>query len=197
MSKGWHWPPPKRKPAPERVGSSTVISKASSSECFVYITLPGQVSAVTAGRFVLDKNARGDALGLFVYGRSYLENQDAVEFDPVELKLSTRTYETAQLNGVFGALRDAGPDYWGRRGIEKDAGRARLGDPHYLRQSPHDRAGALGFGHNSVAPAPQRKFNKTIDLEKLQDLADALVKDEIPNDPQAQQVQDLVLLGTS
>jgi len=44
---------------------------------------------------------------------------------------------------------------------------------------------------------PQRKFNKTIDLEKLQDLADALVKDQIPNDPQAQQVQDLMLLGTS
>ena len=32
---------------------------------------------------------------------------------------------------------------------------------------------------------------------KLQSLAEALVKDEIPNDPQAQQVQDLMLLGTS
>src|SRR3984957_14350828 len=123
MSKVWRWPPPKRKLAPERVGSSTVISKASSSECFVYITLPGQVSAVTAGRFVLDKNARGDTLGRFVYGRSYLENQDAVEFDPVELKLSTRTYETARLGGIFSALRDAGPDYWGRRVVEKHARR--------------------------------------------------------------------------
>ena len=174
-----------------------MTSKASSSECFVYITLPGQVSAVTAGRFVLDKNTRGDALGRFVYGRSYLENQDAVEFDPVELKISTRTYETGQLNGVFGALRDAGPDYWGRRVIEKHSGRAQLSELDYLLQSPDDRAGALGFGHNNVPPAPQRKFNKTIDLEKLQDLADALVKDEIPNDPQAQQVQDLMLLRTS
>ena len=82
-----------------RARGSTVTSRASSSECFVYITLPGQVSPVTAGRFVLDKNARGDALGRFVYGRSYLENPAAVEFDPVELKLSTRTYETAQLSG--------------------------------------------------------------------------------------------------
>ena len=174
-----------------------MISKASSSECFVYITLPGQVSAVTAGRFVLDKNARGDALGRFVYGRSYLENQDAVEFDPVELKLSTRTYETARLNGVFGALRDAGPDYWGRRVLEKHARRAQLGELDYLLESPDDRAGALAFGHNNVPPAPQRKFNKTIDLEKLQGLADALAKNEIPDDPQAQQVQDLLLLGTS
>jgi serine/threonine-protein kinase HipA len=44
-----------------------VISRASATECFTYITLPGEVSAVTAGRFVLTKNARGDALGQFVY----------------------------------------------------------------------------------------------------------------------------------
>lgn len=172
-------------------------SKPSASESFVYITLPGQLSAVTAGKFVLTKNPRGDALGRFVYGRSYLENPQAVEFDPVELKLSTRTYETAQLNGVFGALRDAGPDYWGRRVIEKHAGKAQLGELDYLLESPDDRAGALGFGLNNVPPAPQRKFNKTIDLEKLQALADALVKDDIPNDPEATQVQDLLLLGTS
>src|SRR5271169_5167951 len=170
-------------------------SKSSASECFVYITLPGQQSAVTAGKFVLTKNARGDALGRFVYGRSYLDNPQALEIDPVELQLSTRTYETARLDGVFGALRDAGPDHWGRRLIEKRLGKAQLGELDYLLESPDDRAGALGFGLNNVPPAPRRKFNKTIDLEKLQGLADALVKDQIPNDPQAQQVQDLMLLG--
>jgi serine/threonine-protein kinase HipA len=174
-----------------------MISKASSSECYVYITLPGQVSAVTAGRFVLDANGRGDALGRFVYGRSYLKNPDAVEFDPVELKLSDRTYETTKLNGVFGALRDAGPDSWGRRVIEKHAGRSQLGELDYLLESPDDRAGALGFGRHLSPPAPLRKFNQAIDLEKLQSLAEALIKDEIPNDPQAQQVQDLMLLATS
>ena len=148
-----------------------MISKESSSECYVYITLPGHVSAITAGRFVLDKMRRGQALGRFVYGRSYLKNPDAVEFDPVELKLSTRTYETTQLNGVFGALRDAGPDYWGRRVIEKHAGRAQLGELDYLLESPDDRAGALGFGRHQSPPAPLRKFNQAIDLEKLQSLA--------------------------
>ncbi len=101
------------------------------------------------------------------------------------------------MNGVFGALRDAGPDDWGRRVIEKYAGKAQLGELDYLLESPDDRAGALGFGLNNVPPAPQRKFNKTLDLEKLQALADALVKDELPNDPEAPQVQDLLLLGTS
>lgn len=174
-----------------------MISKESSAECYVYITLPGETSSVTAGRFVLEKTAQAQALGRFVYGRSYLKNPDAVEFDPIELKLSTRTYQTTQLNGVFGALRDAGPDYWGRRVIEKHAGRAQLGELDYLLASPDDRAGALGFGRHQSPPAPLRKFNQAIDLEKLQSLAAALIKDEIPSDPQAQQVQDLMLLGTS
>ena len=174
-----------------------MISKESPAECYVYITLPGETSSVTAGRFVLEKTAQAQALGRFVYGRSYLKNPDAVEFDPIELKLSTRTYQTTQLKGVFGALRDAGPDYWGRRVIEKHAGRAQLGELDYLLESPDDRAGALGFGRHQSPPAPLRKFNRAIDLEKLQSLAAALIKDEIPSDPQAQQVQDLMLLGTS
>ncbi|MBV9183691.1 MAG: type II toxin-antitoxin system HipA family toxin [Acidobacteria bacterium] len=166
-------------------------------ECFVYITLPGETSAVTAGRFVLDRNRIGDPLGRFVYGRSYLENARAVPVDPVELKLAATTYETVQLNGVFGALRDAGPDFWGRRVIEKHAGKAQLGEMDYLLQSADDRAGALGFGLNNVPPAPLRKFNQTMDIAKLQELAEALVKDEIPNDPAAPQVQELLLLATS
>ena len=174
-----------------------MTSEPSATECFVTITLPGQVSAVTAGKFVLTKNTRGDALGRYVYGRSYLENPHAVEIDPVELRLSARTYETVRLHGVFGALRDAGPDTWGRRVIEKRTGQARLGELDYLLESPDDRAGALGFGLNKVPPAPRRKFNRTLDLEKLQRLADALVKDELPDDPEAPQVQDLLLLGTS
>lgn len=174
-----------------------MISEASPTECFVYITLPGETSPVTAGKFVLYKNARGDALGQFVYRGKYLDDPRAVEIDPVELKLSERTYETPMQNGVFGALRDAGPDSWGRRVIERHAGKARLGELDYLLESPDDRAGALGFGLNTEPPAPRRKFNRTIDLEKLQALADALVKDDLPSDPQAQQVQDLMLLGTS
>jgi serine/threonine-protein kinase HipA len=173
------------------------MTSSSPSQCFVYITLPGAVSAVTAGRFVLEETPKGDPLGRFVYGRSYLQNSKAVDIDPIELKLSEATYETIQLNGVFGALRDAGPDFWGRRIIEKHAGTAKLGELDYLLESPDDRAGALGFGLNRVPPAPRRKFNRALDLEKLQEIAEALVRDDIPSDPDAPQVQDLLLLGTS
>src|ERR1039458_7964433 len=67
----------------------------------------------------------------------------------------------------------------------------------YLLQSPDDRAGALGFGLNQIPPAPKRDFNRTLELEKLQQLADALVTDEIPAGPDAAQVEDLLLLGAS
>lgn len=166
-------------------------------ECFVYITLPGAVSAVTAGRFVIETDASGDPLGRFVFGRSYLENPEAVDIDPVELKLAAITYETIQMNGVFGALRDSSPDFWGRRIIEKRAGIPKLREIDYLLESPDDRAGALGFGLNRVPPAPWRKFNLTIELETLQAIAEALVRDEIPSHPDTQQAQDLLLLGTS
>ena len=48
------------------------------SECFVYITLPGQVQAVTAGRFELGVGRNGVPVGRFVYGRRYLQRDDAV-----------------------------------------------------------------------------------------------------------------------
>ena len=167
------------------------------TECFVYITLPGARAAVIAGRFVLEATPSGEALGRFVYGRSYLANPDAVEIDPVELKLSDQTYETVRLSGVFGALRDAGPDSWGRRVIEKHAGIPKLGELDYLLESPDDRAGALGFGEKVSPPAPLSTFNQTLDLARLQETAEALVRDEFPSAPNAQQVQELLLLGTS
>ena len=123
-----------------------MTSDPGATECYVYITLPGQTDAVTAGRFVLTTDRRGIPIGRFVYARSYRERVDAVPFDPVELTLTTRVYETTTMGGVFGALRDAGPDYWGRRVIERHAGKTHLSELDYLLQSHDDRAGALGFG---------------------------------------------------
>lgn len=175
-----------------------MISEAGQQECFVYITLPGATEFVTAGRFALQTDRAGGAVGRFVYGRSYLERPDAVPIDPAELKLGKATYQTVALKGVFGALRDAGPDYWGRRVIEKHAGKPQLGELDYLLYAPDDRAGAIGFGRSSVPPAPKRQFNKTLQLGKLVGLADAIIADEdVAQGPEADQVEDLMLIGTS
>jgi serine/threonine-protein kinase HipA len=175
-----------------------MTSETKGGECFVYITLPGSTEPVTAGRFQTQTDRMGTAIGRFVYGRSYLSRSDAVELDPVELKFTTRTYETAALKGVFGALRDAGPDYWGRRVIERHTGKPELSELDYLLLSADDRAGALGFGLNQTPPAPRRQFNQTFALEKLQRIADAIVADEdLPADAEVEQIQGLLLVGTS
>ena len=167
-------------------------------ECFVYITLPGTVDPVTAARFELTTTPAGDPLGRFVYGKSYLERPDAVPLDPVELRLVSRVYETVAMKGVFGALRDAGPDWWGRRIIERHAGKPELSESDYLLQSSDDRAGALGFGLGQKPPAPRRDFNKRIDLERLQSLADAVLsEDHLSAGAQKIQVEELLLAGTS
>jgi len=175
-----------------------MTSELSPSECYVYITLPGQTAPVTAGRYTLSTNRQGVPTGRFVYGKSYLARPDAAALDPIELKLGSQVYETAAMKGVFGALRDAGPDYWGRRVIERHAGKPELSELDYLLYSPDDRAGALGFGLNQEPPAPRRTFNQTLDLEKLQAIADAIVQDEeLPADAGHEQVEDLMLIGTS
>ena len=175
-----------------------MISKTPHSECYVYITLPGQTTPITAGRYTFTTNRQGMPIGRFVYGKSYLSRPDALPLDPIELKLAPQLYETTALNGVFGALRDAGPDYWGRRVIERHGGITQLSEMDYLLYSPDDRAGALGFGLNVEPPAPKRKFNQTLDLAKLQNIADAIIKDEeLPADTANDQIEDLMLIGTS
>ena len=169
----------------------------SNTECYVYITLPRRTDFVTAGKFDLGKDRQGTPIGRFVYGRNYLARDDAVPIDPIELKLDGKTYENRLLNGVFGALRDASPDYWGRRVIEKHAGVAELAELDYLLRSPDDRAGALGFGLGQEPPAPRRQFNRTMDLERLQAIADAIVEDDdLLDGPDAEQIYEL-LGGTS
>jgi len=175
-----------------------MISESAPRECYVYIALPSATDLVTAARFELTTDRSGIPLGRLVYGKSYLERADAVPFDPVELKLAPRVYETTAMQGVFGSLRDAAPDSWGRRVIERRVGRSQLGELEYLLHAPDDRAGALAFGLDARPPAAHDRFNQTIVLEKLQAIADAIVADkELPTDPAVSQAEELLLVGTS
>jgi len=175
-----------------------MTSKPQTQECYVYITLPGHTEPVTAGKYVLTVDRNGIPLGRFVYGKSYLQRPDAVAIDPAQLKLQSNVYETVALKGVFGALRDAGPDYWGRRVIERHAGKTELSEMDYLLYAPDDRAGALGFGLNQVPPSPKRDFNQTLNLSTLQAVADAIINEEdLPVSAGQTQIEDLMLIGTS
>ncbi len=168
-------------------------------DCFVYIVPPGATTFVTAARYRWLPDRGGLPLGQLVYGRRYLARPDAVPIDPIELPLTANVYETRTLGGVFGALRDAAPDHWGRRVIQRHVQAVELPEIDYLLQSPDDRAGALGFGLGAEPPSPKRKFNQSMDLAKLQAAADAVLSDDerSASDVVAAQVEELLLIGTS
>jgi serine/threonine-protein kinase HipA len=170
----------------------------SERECYVYIVPPDSTEFVTAGRFNVSLTPDGDPVGQFLYGRRYLERNDAVELDPVELRLRRGLYETARMEGFFGAIRDSMPDFWGRRVIERNTGHTQIEEFDYLMHGPDDRAGALGFGLNVQPPAPQRRFNRTLDLEFIQAAADAIINDDMNLEGSAaRQVEEFMLVGTS
>ncbi len=167
-------------------------------ECYVYLALPGETGFVTAGKFEQTVDQDRIPVGRFIYAQSYLERSNAVAIDPIELKLTRQVFETRRLDGIFGALRDASPDYWGRRVIEKHSGRSDLGEFDYLLYSPEERAGALSFGLNKEPPMPRQVLSCTLHLAELQQMADAVIADsELPESSNADQVRELLLAGTS
>ncbi|NOK20978.1 type II toxin-antitoxin system HipA family toxin [Corallococcus carmarthensis] len=158
------------------------------SGCYVYLQLPASLDVVTCGRYV-----QQDGVGQFVYGRSYLANPRAVALDPFELPLREGVFTTAKLGGIFGPLRDASPDAWGRRVIERQLGRGDLTEVGFLLNSPEDRAGALSFGESTTPPAPLHQFNKVLQLRQLLEEANR-VEQGLPPSPQ---VNTLVQPGSS
>lgn len=168
----------------------------SSRSCYVYVQLPGVLDVVTCGRYDREVLRDGRVVGRFVYGRSYRERGDAVAVDPYHLPVTPRRYETAKLDGMFGALRDASPDAWGRRVIEKMTGRADLDELDFLLHGPEDRAGALSFGLEPAPPAPVRRFNRVLQLPELRRAAKAL-EETAPGEPVPAQVAQLMQPGTS
>lgn len=156
--------------------------------CFVYLQLPGSLETVTCGRFVLERG-----VGQFVYRRKYVDDPRAVELDKFELPLRPGTFQTARLNGVFGALRDAAPDAWGRRVIERQLKSSQLDELAYLLHSPEDRAGALSFGRSVEPPPPVHAFNKVLQLKALLEQAARIEADQ----PAPEQISSLVMPGTS
>ncbi|MGO4278037.1 MULTISPECIES: HipA domain-containing protein [Cupriavidus] len=124
------------------------------SEIWVWAWLPGDTEPTLAGRFRHTKLPGGGTpryRGEFVYGRSYLTNPDALALDPVQLRLVDRVYETTALEGVFGPMRDAMPDDWGRYVIDR-----LFGPPAdltgYLLRGEGDSIGNLGFSTSREIP---------------------------------------------
>jgi serine/threonine-protein kinase HipA len=141
----------------------------SEREAYVYIQLPGTLETVPAALLRVQTLPDGTQVGRFRYGDRYLNRPEAVALDPFQLPLAKKVFEFTQLKGVPGAVRDAGPDAWGRRVIEHKLERsaADLHEIDYLLHGPQDGAGYLSFGLRAEPPAPRRQYNRPHQLAEL------------------------------
>lgn len=119
-------------------------------ELFVFAHLPGS-GFVPAGRLELTETSIAVDASNFAYGSRYLERATAIEVDPVSLSMKDRAALRHQVlypaNGLalFGGIRDAAPDAWGRRVIEarRKVPANSLPESIYLLEAGSDRVGAL------------------------------------------------------
>jgi serine/threonine-protein kinase HipA len=141
----------------------------SEHEAYVYIQLPGTLETVPAALLRVQTLPDGTQVGRFRYGDRYLQRREAVALDPFRLPLAKSVFEFTRLKGIPGAVRDAGPDAWGRRVIEHKLQRsaADLHEIDYLLHGPQDGAGYLSFGLKAEPPAPKGQYNRTHQLAEL------------------------------
>ncbi len=132
----------------------------------VFIYLPGETVAVPAGRFVHSSESE---IGSFAYGRRYVERSNALSVDPVALPLGVHPQEARGSGGLYGAFRDASPDYWGRLVIasEMNAPLEALNDIDYLLAANATRVGNLDFRISPEDPESELAppyFNRLPDI---------------------------------
>jgi serine/threonine-protein kinase HipA len=136
-----------------------------SKSAFVWCFLPGDTQPTLCGRFTHEVVANGSAQGSFVYGRRYLEREDALAIDPIALPLNDSLKTTTALGGLFGVLADASPDDWGRYVIDRAYGQ-QSSPVDYLLKSQQDHVGHLAF---SAAPEQLPEWLDPWDRSWLED----------------------------
>lgn len=147
------------------------------SERIVFIHLPGEIEAVPAGRLAIVEQGLQVQASRFAYGRRYLQRANALPVDPVALALADGGGDSELVPpdglALFGALRDATPDAWGRRVIENQLKAPPNGLPEstYLDHAGPHRAGALDIRSTPSSRPSDGALPSVMDLGHLLDAA--------------------------
>lgn len=145
--------------------------------------LPGEVKAVPAGTLTLNQFSN-EISSKFIYGSRYTKRNNAIALDPVSLQFKAMVRkpeeEIVPRNNLhlFGAFRDATPDSWGRRVIEKQFHATQLPEIEYIKHSFDDRVGALDFRDTPTSDEKKYPFNRVLNLPYLLDCANKIEHDE-------------------
>ncbi|MES2509002.1 MAG: HipA domain-containing protein [Pseudomonadota bacterium] len=156
------------------------------SELFAFANIEG--GFVPAGRLTLTEEADQVLASSFAYGLRYLKRPGHFTLDPLSLALDdieqVRGVELMPVNGLplFGGIRDAAPDAWGRRVIEArhKVPANSLPESVYLLEAGSDRVGALDVRASLEAPETQG-VNAVHSLDYMLETAERIdMGEEIP-----------------
>src|SRR5258705_158777 len=133
---------------------------------------------VPCGQLTLSEDGAKVSASTFAYGLRYLQRPGALEVDPVSLSLrdidlvrGTALFPPNNLP-LFGGIRDAAPDAWGRRVIESrlKVPANSLPESSYLLHAGSQRVGAIDI-RSSRDSAATPGFGTWDNLEYLMDAA--------------------------
>ena len=149
---------------------------ATEQKLFVFIYL--DTEWVPCGQLTLSEEGAKLSASTFAYGLRYLQRPGALEVDPVALSLrdmdlvrGTALFPPNNLP-LFGGIRDAAPDAWGRRVIESrlKVPANSLPESSYLLHAGSQRVGAIDI-RSSRDSAATPGFGSWDNLEYLMDAA--------------------------
>lgn len=155
-----------------------MISEKEYRECYVWVWLPEATVPVVAGKLtVIDDRI------VFNYGRSYINNKQAISIYEKELPLKLGIFDAAMVGELPRCIRDSAPDAWGRRVVlNKLLGlKGRGAEPNYLNELTYlmeagtDRIGALDFQSSATEYIP--RISKA-SLEELSQSVERIEKGE-------------------
>ena len=179
--------------------TGTVALAPTFLELAVFMHLDGNF--VPAGLLNLTEEGTNVIASSFTYGTRYIERANAAEIDPVSLPLSDpetiRGVELFPVDGLtlFGGIRDAAPDGWGRRVIESrmHAPLNSLPESTYLLAAGSERMGALDIRTGLQAG---EKANPRTGIRRLEYLMEAADRIEAGS-PIPAQLEDIFDAGSS
>lgn len=150
------------------------MARTKENELAVFAHIDGRF--VPAGLLSMTEEGSNVLASSFMYGKLYLNRPNATEIDPVSLSLDgARDKLLLPVEGLtlFGGIRDAAPDGWGRRVIEArlKAQPNSLPESTYLLQAGSNRTGALDVRKDINEPASSLVGAKTHQLSYLLDAA--------------------------
>ena len=152
---------------------------AKEQKLFVFANLDAEW--VPCGQFTLTEDGAKLLASTFAYGLRYLERPNVLEVDPVSLSIQDKSAVRGKALfppnnlALFGGIRDAAPDAWGRRVIESrlKAPANSLPESTYLLHAGSQRVGALDI-RSSREAEPTLGYGTWDNLQYLMDAAERI-----------------------